>query len=234
MEKLLVVSDDFMFEIEIIILTFIVSFIGSFTHEYLFGTSSNRHILKNLNIYISTIISTIICYIIDPWILDFNVRLILLPPLLFGLMGMDLVKRLATIKGSTGLIEYILSFLGIRRTNTNNTNYGIPSENNNTEPEKKNENIDSEMKYMVVLDNMTQIIYNAISTVLIEYYTRHDKEAFLHSYARIKTEQAILRSSMTLYKSLPVDTSLKLSELLKKSMELDTIYNDIIGSSTSN
>ena len=237
MEELLNISDTLYIEL---VLTFIVAFIGSFTHEYLTGENTNRSVIKNPNVWLSTIISTILCYIINPWVMEFNSRLIFLPPLLLGLIGMDLVKRLTTLKGSTGILEYILTFFGIRRVRNGN-DAGIPDMNNDNKPaEEKTDTSkhktmsEEETKFIVLLENMTQICYNAINGVLVEYYTRHDNTAFLYSYSRIKTEQEIIRTSVSLFKAIPMSTSLKLSELLKKSMELDAIYNEIIASSTSN
>lgn len=228
MEEILTISETLYIEI---ILTFVISFIGSFTHEYITGNNSNRSTLKNPNVWLSAIISTILCYIINPWIIAYHPRLIFLPPLLLGLIGIDLIERLTTLKGSTGLLEYILTFFGIRRIK-DGTGTGIPDiENNKVNISKETEN---ETKYVILLDNIAQICYNAVNGVLVEYYTRHDNTAFLNSYARIKSEQEILRSSIALFKSIPISTTLKLSELLKKSMELDDIYNSIVGSSTSN
>lgn len=234
MEELLNGSETFYIELTI---TFIIAFIGSFTHEYLTNDGTDRSIIKNPNVWLSTIISTILCYIIDPWVMEFSPRLMFLPPLILGLVGMDLVKRLTTLKGSTGLLEYILTFFGIRRVKDGNES-GIPDSDS-----KDGEKVDlvkhkrmteEETKFIVLLENMTQICYNAINGVLVEYYTRHDNTAFLYSYSRIKSEQEIIRTSISLFNAIPMSTSLKLSELLKKSMELDAIYNDIVASSTSN
>lgn len=234
MEELLNGSETFYIELTI---TFIIAFIGSFTHEYLTNDGTDRSIIKNPNVWLSTIISTILCYIIDPWVMEFSPRLMFLPPLILGLVGMDLVKRLTTLKGSTGLLEYILTFFGIRRVKDGNES-GIP-DNDSKDGEKvdlvKHKRMtEEETKFIVLLENMTQICYNAINGVLVEYYTRHDNTAFLYSYSRIKSEQEIIRTSISLFNAIPMSTSLKLSELLKKSMELDAIYNDIVASSTSN
>lgn len=234
MEELLNSSETFYIELTI---TFIIAFIGSFTHEYLTNDGPDRSIMKNPNVWLSTIISTILCYIIDPWVMEFSPRLMFLPPLILGLVGMDLVKRLTTIKGSTGLLEYILTFFGIRRIKDSNGN-GIPDIDNEDKEKvdlvKHKRMTEEETKFIVLLENMTQICYTAINGVLVEYYTRHDNTAFLYSYGRIKAEQEIIRSSVSLFNVIPMTTSLKLSELLKKSMELDAIYNEIVASSTSN
>lgn len=109
--ELLHVSD-FLSVLEILLL-FVVSYIGTIIHEYIFIPGKTKFI-KNIRVWLTVIMNFIICYSINPYIIDLNPRLILLPPLVLGLLGNELAIRLGTIKGSTSFIEYILGFFGIK------------------------------------------------------------------------------------------------------------------------
>lgn len=112
MNNELVQVSDFVSVLEIILLL-IVSYIGTIIHEYIFIPGKTKFV-KNIRVWLTVIMNFIICYSINPYIVDFNPRLILLPPLILGLLGNELALRLGTIKGSTSFIEYILGFFGIK------------------------------------------------------------------------------------------------------------------------
>lgn len=237
-----------------ILLVFGVSFIGASIHEYVFGSEDNRVFFKNPNIWISTLVSSIVSYTIDPWVNDFNPRLMLLPPLLFGMAGMDLVRRLATPEGSSSIIEYILGFFGITNKKTNGA-YGIPQVASST-PEKDEEPAEedsqtatlqnpvlptSTFEHLMSLDQMVQSTLDNICNLVVDYYVHKDKEAFLRGYFTVKTNMGIMWSNMRTHQFIPITTALKLSEILKKEIELDQVYEGITnrqdepsGSPTSN
>lgn len=234
MNELLSFSSDV--EIVEILLVVGVSFIGACVHEYIFRQNNQRYFFKNPNIWISTVVSSILCYIVNPWIINFNPRLVLLPPLLFGLAGMDLVMRLATVKGSTSILEYLLGFLGIKNQKEDE-HYGAPDiETNNTRVEEKtNESTTEaqpvmnteEFERLVNLDQMVQTSLDSICNLLVEYYVRHDRAAFLRGYNTVKLNLDLLHHTLLSYQLVPIATTLKLSEILKKKIEIDTVYHEL-------
>lgn len=108
----LVQLSDFISIVESVVL-FIVLYIGSIVHEYFFIPGKTEFI-KNPRIWLTVVMNFIICYSINPYIIEFNPRLILLPPLVLGLLGNELAVRMGTLSGSTSFIEYILGFFGIK------------------------------------------------------------------------------------------------------------------------
>ena len=233
-----------------ILLVLGVSFVGASVHEYVFRSEGDRVILKNPNVWISTIVSSIICYTVDPWIATLNPRLMLLPPLLLGMAGMDLVRRLSTVEGSSSIIEYILGFFGITNKKTEGT-YGIPTK------EKEEENTPSlsiqtqeaqsqisthpdpvlstsNFEQLMTLDQMVHAILDSICNLSVDYYIHHDKGNFLHGYYIIKINIEIMHNHMKSHQFIPISTALKLSEVLKKELELETIYRGIISQNEPN
>lgn len=215
-----------------------VSFVGASVHEYIFSSQSSIiAFFKNPNIWISTLVSSILCFIINPWIIDFNPRLLLLPPLLFGLAGMDLVMRLVTLKGSTSIIEYILGFLGIKN-NKEDDKYGVPNidethPNNDTTDHthttEEQEGMSTEdFERFVNLDQIVHTNFDAICALLVEYYINHDKVRFLHGYHTIKMQLENQQRILLSYQFVPIGITLKLSEILKKEIEMETIYHELI------
>lgn len=216
-----------------IILILIVAFIGSCIHEYIFKDPNQSFTLRNFNLWISTLISTILCFIINPWIINLNQRLILLPPLLFGLTGMDLVKRLTTVKGSSSFLEYVLGFFNI--TNKRNNEIGLKEEEEKKEEQKSSItandiasfNSPHDLEQIMSLDNLTKDILDNICDILIDFYVHHDKTKFLKDYYSVKTNISLLKYQLHLYQMIPIATTLKMSEIIKKEMELDTVFHDL-------
>ena len=203
--------------LEEIIPIIVISLIGSCIHEYIF--KSNRSFFLNYNIWISTIVTSIICFVLDPFIMEFNTRLVFLPPLVIGLSGMDLVQHLSTVKGNMTVLEYILSFAGVNRKNQKDF------------PDTKDDN-HSQNSYEE-LDNLLSIFFYLVSTVLSHYYTNQDNKVFLKKYYFLKKDFDLLNNEMIKYKTIPVTSTLLFSSIIKKVLELDSIYSNIIRSSNS-
>lgn len=194
-----------------------ITLICSCIHEYIFRTNEHYTFLTNKKIWISTFVTSIICFVLDPWIVDFNPRLALLPPLILGLSGMDLVNRLSTVKGNMTIIEYILSFVGIDRKDTSTDT------NTQTTPQV---NYDD-------LDNLLSIFLYLVSTLLAKYYTNKDPQLFLKKYYFIKKDFDLLNNEIIKYQAIPVTSTLVFSTIIKKVIELDSIYNNITCSPNS-
>ena len=237
-----------------ILLVLGVSFVGASVHEYVFSSGDNRAFFKNPNVWVSTLVSSIVSYTINPWVSDFNPRLMLLPPLLFGMAGMDLVKRLSTPEGSSSIIEYVLGFFGITNKKTEG-HYGIPpspptvgkEEQHAAEEDTPSTAVQtpvlptSNFEHLMSLDQMVQSVLDSICNLVVDYYVHKDKEAFLRGYFTVKTNMGIMQSNMRSHQFIPITTALKLSEILKKEIELDQVYETITthqvepsGSPTSN
>ena len=148
------------FELEIsfieTILILSISFIGAIIHESLDKSRKKKKAKPSqicLNIIITVFISMVFSLSIDPLICKINPRLILLPPLILSLLGIEFVSRMIHIESSFRLIEYIIGFFGIKkakdtdfikhhnRRKINNTNIDI----DNDTPEEVSEAILSHM-----------------------------------------------------------------------------------------
>ena len=226
-----------------ILLVLGVSFVGASIHEYVFQSETYRSFFKNPNLWISTVVSSIICYTINPLISNLNPRLILLPPLLLGMTGMDLVKRLATPEGSSSLIEYIIGFFGVTNKKTDGR-YGIPlqqaqpenpaEEETTTRPERQQRILPNStlptlpsFESLMNLDHMVQSVLDEASVLIMDYYARRDKEDFLRRYTAVKMSMEMMKSHALTHQFVPITTALKMSEILKKNEKLVQLYNEI-------
>lgn len=237
-----------------ILLVLGVSFVGASVHEYVFRSEGNRVILRNPNVWVSTIVSSIICYAVDPWVATINPRLMLLPPLLLGMAGMDLVRRLSTVEGSSSIIEYILGFFGITNKKTEGP-YGVPTKEkeeeetppsppqpiHNPRQEEAPVNIHydavlptSNFEQLMSLDQMVHAVLDSICNLAVDYYIHHDRGNFLRGYYVIKANIEIMHNNMKSYHVIPISTALKLSEVLKKELELESIYRSIASQNEPN
>lgn len=77
------------------------------------------------------------------------------------------------------------------------------------------------------LDNAVHFTLNQLSDILIEYYSTSDSRIFLNSYYEIKLNIKTIIKKISKFRFIPINTSIKYAEILKKEIELDTIYNKI-------
>lgn len=194
-----------------ILITTLISFIGSCIHEYVFTTNTSQSFLKNTKIWISTIVSVLICLSIDPWLIEYNIRLVLLPPLLLGLAGMDFVERLTTVKGSSKIIEYLLSFIGLKR------------DNDDDKEESKQKIADSYKE----INELSTIVFEMFSNLIISYYMDKNKFNFLKSYKEVKIKYNQLNTKIMEYEQLPLNITLILGKIIKKEIEADLLYDNL-------
>lgn len=194
-----------------------ISFIGSCIHEYIFKTEQHHRFFFNLNIWISTLVSSIISFTIDPWILDFNSRLIFLPPLIIGLSGMDLINKLTTLKGSAKILEFLVGFIGLKRKD---------SKDDLLDDDKKEEKKKLFEEYKT-LENLLSNFFNLSTKLISDYYTTKDMKYFISTYLFIKQDFDIIRTELLHYNTLPINLVLILTSIYQKIIELDTLYNKI-------
>lgn len=205
--------------IEILLIS-IIAFVGAFTHEYISFIHKGKRITFNMwcNIFITVIIDIIISVSINPFIVSISPRLIFLPPLLIGLLGTELAKKLITINGSASLLEYILGFFKIKRADTTNT------------PKDDREEEETDVKKILTKQSLDDEILNIqiqIEVLQEEYKINKDKEKFIEVYKFIKLQSSLLKDKIK-DKNLSMTTMLKLSEMLKAEVGLDNIYEDIL------
>lgn len=189
-----------------------LSLLGSCIHEYIFN-HNNKTFFLNINLWMSTLIASIISFILDPFILEISPRLILLPPLILGLSGMDLIKHLSTVQGSLEVFKELFGFIGIKK----------PSTDNSYDQEQKMDFDD--------INNLISVFFYLISSMLSTYYTNQNNKDFLKQYFLIKKDYELLNAKISKYPSLPLSSILVITSIIKKIIELDSIYNNIIGKS---
>ena len=216
-----------------IIMICVVSFIGANIREYLFYRSEERsnRFLRSPKMWISTIVSTIICYAIDPFVIEYSPRLVLLPPLVLGLAGADLAETLSTTKGIASLIEWGLGFVGISNAKAEDKK---EEETDNNSKEQPPGNMIGMMVTPTVsftqlknLDDMVVSVLDSICNLLVGYYATKDKETFLKGYFIIMNNKTIMDNYIREFQVIHSTTALRLSEIVKKEIELNRVYETI-------
>lgn len=200
--------------IEILLIS-IIAFIGAFIHEYISFIRKGKRITIYVwgNIFTTVLTSTILSVSINPFLVTINPRLILLPPLLMGLLGTELALRLSTISGSSSFIEYILGFFKIKKQN------GTKSP---TELDK--ENLDKK----VDLEDEITNIQTQMEILMEEYKINKDDKKFVEIYKFVKFQSSLVKEKANKLNPIPLNTSLKLTEMIKIEVSLDKIYEDIL------
>lgn len=227
-----------------ILMIFLVSLIGANIREYLFYKDDNTRFFRSPRMWISTFVSTLICYCIDPWVIEVSPRLVLLPPLILGLAGIDIVQKLSTIKGITALIEWGVGFLGISNASSDNEDKGIKEEPKKEEEKKEEPATQEETNMMTIpisavvtptinfsqlknLDDMVVSVLDSICNLLVAYYATKDTETFLKGYFIIMKNKDIMDNTVREMQVIHSATALKLSEIVKKEIELKRVYDNI-------
>lgn len=268
----LVHISDFLSIVETVVLL-IASYIGSIVHEYFF-ISGKINFIKNPRIWLTVTMNFIICYSINPYIVEFNPRLILLPPLILGLLGNELAVRMGTLHGSTSFIEYILGFFGIKNklTKEEKESLGVKEhreipqpllvnkeESNQEKPviekpiaiedkqkeqpviEKKQEktiikkpqksnqaNLDIKNNDEIKKINQSAyILLNQLEVLLLDYCNDITPSEYMKQYITIKSHIKKFSTEFKKFDYLPLNTTLKISEILNKEKDLDRIYRQL-------
>lgn len=200
--------------IEILLIS-IIAFIGAFIHEYISFIRKGKRITIYVwgNIFTTVLTSTILSVSINPFLVTINPRLILLPPLLMGLLGTELALRLSTISGSSSFIEYILGFFKIKK---------LGGTKSPTDLDK--ENLDKK----VDLEDEITNIQTQMEILMEEYKINKDDKKFVEVYKFVKFQSALVKEKTNKLNPIPLNTSLKLTEMIKIEVSLDKIYEDIL------
>jgi hypothetical protein len=227
-----------------ILMIFLVSLIGANIREYLFAREEGHRFFLSPQMWISTIISTFVCYCIDPWVISVSPRLVLLPPLILGLAGIDIARRLSSLKGITSLIEWVVGFFGIQNAGHENGDKGIKDEEEKEEEKKEEQPSPQEDSMMSIpisavvtptinfsqlknLDDMVVSVLDSICNLLVAYYATKDTETFLKGYFIIMKNKDIMDNTIRELQVIHSATALKLSEIVKKEIELKRVYDNI-------
>lgn len=200
--------------IEILLIS-IIAFIGAFIHEYISFIRKGKRITIYVwgNIFTTVLTSTILSVSINPFLVTINPRLILLPPLLMGLLGTELALRLSTISGSSSFIEYILGFFKIKK---------LGGAKSPTDLDK--ENLDKK----VDLEDEITNIQTQMEILIEEYKINKDAKKFVEVYKFVKFQSSLVKEKTNKLNPIPLNTSLKLTEMIKIEVSLDKIYEDIL------
>ena len=214
-----------------LILIITISLLASIIHEYML-TIKRFHDTRKLeifrNILMTVTIDTIVCIAIDPLIHMVSPRLMLIPPLILGLIGPQLIYYLSGVSSTSKLIEYVLSFFGIKRSSKE-----IDLDEVEKQVEERNKKEQEEAKR---LDKEKQDQHNAnlllkrIDGLELAYINeRIDKSQFVIEYKNIEIDIAAFKESVS-GEDVPMHTAMKLAEIIRNKQFLDKIFNQIIDS----
>lgn len=221
--------------VEFILIT-LISLLGGMIHEYVVS-KGKKH--KNQNIYMnllmSTVISAILCIVLNPYVIQLSPRLILLPPLIIGMVGPELVIYMVGLRSSSKVIEYVLSLMGIIKKD----NVEIPKLSDVNGDETVDDDDDAELseeeQLLHELDVSSEYLLNKVRTVLHNYIHHEDQEEFKKHYSRIRDDIINVKNISSKDESLhiPLETALRIAEILKIYRNLENIYRDITSDNTS-
>lgn len=208
--------------VEILLIT-IISFLGASIHEILtYAINKAKPDLKrsSMNIAITILITSIISASINPFIMCISPRLILLPPLIMGLLGIEFASRLIHLQSSFKLLEYILGFFRITRAR------------NTTIEDRKEEEYIKETKRLNDIDTKN-IISSLLNSILYQMkniendYDTMDKMFFLSKYNEVKKNSLLIQSYIKQVDTLPADIVLLVAEMVREEAQLDELYDKI-------
>ena len=178
--------DDFNLLINIdlmeIMLISTISFIGAFGHEFMLFLNQNKRITMSVwgEIFITMVTVTIISLSIDPFVSTIHPRLILLPPLLLGLLGEELLNKLIHIDKSSKLFITVLKFLHVK----------LPE--NVDLPEAEVSNAKSPDRHVDLLKQIIDLKVS-IEDSILQYHESKNTSMILTSYKQINTDVSLIK-----------------------------------------
>ena len=213
-------------ELELIIF---VAFVASLMHEYMFTIKrfqsvSRLEVLNN--ILITVLLTTIICIAIDPLVVSISHRLILIPPLIIGLIGPQLVYYFSGIGSTFKLIKYILSSLGIKKFDEE---IDIDQLEKQVEEKKKKEEEEAEKINKEKKDQLdADLLLKRIDGLILAYVNEKvSKSQFVIEYKTLDTEITIFKQSIS-GEDVPIHTAIKLAEIIRNKEFLDKTFEQIL------
>ena len=208
---------DISVSIKELILIVIISFIGSLLHEYIVSIKKNSIRQKStigINITITVLTDTLICLSINQIVSQFSPRLILLPPLIIGLIGKELVETLTTLKSATRFIAFIFSLFGVGKGE------GVKTDDNKEETQEE-----KAQKFQIytkkVLDDMNALIALYVSNSI-------DDVGFMMKYHPLKINAKLIKEHVKDNMIVSVDDAIRIAEIVKNEDYLDRISADIM------
>lgn len=221
--------------IELLFIT-ILSLIGGSIHEYIVNTKGNKKESKTkiaMNLLMSTVISNIICITINPYIMRYlSIRLILLPPLILGLIGPELVVYMIGVKSTGKIFEYVLSFVGITRHGSQSEIPIIGEIDDKPPPQSGKDIVENELKSIETLDHDEIIIHtldinseyllNKLNKLLNQYI--NDSKNIQHDYSSIINEIEELKKMTISVEFVPTNIAIRIAEVLRISKEIEKIW----------
>jgi hypothetical protein len=217
-----------------LVLIIVISFIASIMHEYMISIK-RFHIDDKIeiinNILMTVLIDTIICIAIDPFVAMVSQRLILIPPLILGLIGPQLLYYFSGISSTAKLIRYILSTLGIKKFDKE---VDIDELEHQVEEKKKKEQEEAERLEKERKDQIdSDLLLKRIDKLVLAYVNEKiDKSQFIIEYKSIDIATSSFKESVS-GEDVPIHTAMKLAEIIRNKEFLDKTFNQIISQTSS-
>ena len=198
--------------VEILLIT-TMAFLGSFFHRLWSFVFHRKPITLNtwMAILCNMIIVAIICLSLDPFVAAVHPRLVLLPPLLMGLVGEELINLLIHLDSSLGIIDWALNYFGIRKKD-----FHDPKLPDITPQEQTHQ------KYQELLENIIDVI-NKIEEGLQEYEEVKDDKIILQCSRDISKDISMIELK---YNSC-TDMDKTISKKYNEMMEVNAILTDL-------
>ena len=217
-----------------LVLIIVISFIASIMHEYMISIK-RFHIEDKIeiinNIIMTVLIDTIICIAIDPLVAMVSHRLILIPPLILGLIGPQLLYYFSGISSTAKLIRYILSTLGIKKFDKE---VDIDELEHQVEEKKKKEQEEAERLEKERKDQIdSDLLLKRIDKLILAYVNEKiTKSQFVIEYRSIDIATSSFKESVA-GEDVPIHTAMKLAEIIRNKEFLDKTFNQIISQTSS-
>ena len=211
-----------------------ISLFGSSIHVLCFKYKNNtKHSIRELisEILTNAIVDTFISIATAPFVMAISPRLILIPPLIFGLLGSDFIKLLTSVNGIFSLFEKLFRLYNSshpnkeeesKSTNDSNSIEGIGAKIN-IDINKNNHNNDL-IRNLII--NTSDALVSEMDIGINNYYSNKDAIAFYTLYLEIDKGYNNVRDTIEKLEYVPVEVYIKIMDLVKKKSEFEQFYKD--------
>lgn len=211
-----------------------ISLFGSSIHVLCFKYKNNtKHSIRELisEIITNAIIDTFISIATAPFVMAISPRLILIPPLIFGLLGSDFIKLLTSVNGIFSLFEKLFRLYNSSHSNKE-------EESKSTNDSSSIEGIDANIKIDInknnhnndlirnLIINTSDALVNEMDIGINNYYSNKDAIAFYTLYLEIDKGYNNVRDTIEKLEYVPVEVYIKIMDLVKKKSEFEQFYKD--------